>query len=118
NTGDEVTDLACADVDGDGQDEILVSSLSFNVYCLEGDGSVKWRTALPNQLRTLTLLEGEPMRVAVGCDDGSVYTMSAADGSLLGRFQTEGRLIDLAPLGPGEAVASSEDGFLYGVRMP
>jgi hypothetical protein len=118
NTGDEVTDLACADVDGDGQDEILVSSLSFNVYCLEGDGSVKWRTALPNQLRTLTLLEGEPMRLAVGCDDGSAYALSAADGSLLGRFQTEGRLIDLAPLGAGEIAASSEDGFLYGVRMP
>jgi len=118
NTGDEVTDLACADVDGDGADEILVSSLSFNVYCLEGDGSVIWRAALPNQVRTLTVQAGEPLRLAAGCDDGAVYALDATNGAIVGRFETGGRLIDLAPAGPGEVVASSEDGFLYKVSVP
>jgi outer membrane protein assembly factor BamB len=121
NTGDEVTDLACVDVDGDGADEILVSSLSFNVYCLEGDATdwtIKWRTALPNQVRTLATLAGEPLRLAVGCDDGAVYALDAADGSMVARFETGGRLIDLAPAGPGEIIASSEDGFVYKVSVP
>jgi len=118
NTGDEVTDVACADVDGDGADELLVTSLSFNVYCLEGDGSIKWRTALPNQVRTLTVQAGEPLRLAAGCDDGAVYAMDATDGSIVGRFETGGRLIDLASAGSGEIVASSEDGFVYTVRVP
>ena len=121
NTGDEVSDLACADVDGDGADEVLVSSLSFNVYCLEGDASgwtVKWRAALPNQVRTLTVLAGAPPRVAAGCDDGAVYLLDATDGSMLARFQTGGRLIDLAPAGPGEVIASSEDGYVYAVSVP
>ena len=121
NTGDEVTDLACADVDGDGADEILVSSLSFNVYCLEGDATgwtVKWRTALPNQVRTLTVLAGEPLRLAAGCDDGAVYALDAADGSMVARFATGGRLIDLAPAGPDEVIASSEDGYVYAVNVP
>ncbi|MGI5817597.1 MAG: FG-GAP-like repeat-containing protein [Armatimonadota bacterium] len=121
NTGDEVTDLACMDVDGDGSDEILVSSLSFNVYCLEGDAtgwSIKWRTPLPNQVRTLTTLAGEPGRLAVGCDDGVVYALDAADGSVLARFETGGRLIDLAPGAPGEIIASSEDGSVYRLSLP
>jgi len=121
NTGDEVTDLACMDVDGDGTDEILVSSLSFNVYCLEGDATgwtIKWRTALPNQVRTLATLAGEPLRLAVGCDDGAVYALNAVDGSMVARFETGGRLIDLAPAGPGEIIASSEDGFAYKVSVP
>jgi len=118
NTGDEVTDLVCADVDGDGADEILVSSLSFNVYCLDGDGNAQWRAALPNQVRTLTVLAGEPLRLAAGCDDGAVYALNAADGSMIARFATHGRLIDLAPAAPGEVIASSEDGFVYVVRVP
>ncbi|MGD9495045.1 MAG: FG-GAP-like repeat-containing protein [Armatimonadota bacterium] len=121
NTGDEVSDLACADIDGDGADEVLVSSLSFNVYCLEGDATgwtVKWRTPLPNQTRTLTVLAGEPPRVAAGCDDGAVYALGATDGALLARFQTAGRIIDLAAAGLGEVIAASEDGFIYALRVP
>jgi len=117
NTGDEVTDLACADVDGDGADELLVSSLSFNVYCLDGDGAALWRTALPNQVRTLTVLAGEPRMLAAGCDDGAVYVLGAADGRLLGRFATGGRIIDLAPAGSGQVVASSEDGQVYAAGL-
>jgi outer membrane protein assembly factor BamB len=118
NTGDEVSDLACADVDGDGADEVIVSSLSFNVYCLDGDGTVLWRTALPNQVRALALLEGGTLRVAAGCDDGAVYALDAADGSLLARFETGGRLIDLAAGGPQQVIASSEDGFVYAIGLP
>lgn len=116
NTGDEVTDLACADVDGDGADELLVSSLSFNVYCLDGDGTLLWRTALPNQVRTLVLLAGEPITLAAGCDDGAAYVLSGADGQLLGRFPTGGRIIDLAATGAGAVIVSSEDGRLYAAR--
>lgn len=117
NTGDEVTDLACVDVDGDGADELLVSSLSFNVYCLDGDGSIRWRTALPNQVRALTLLTGDPLRLAAGCDDGAAYVLRAADGALLGRFETSGRIIDLAAGSAGEVIIASEEGRLYAARL-
>lgn len=117
NTGDEVTDLACADVDGDGADELLVSSLSFNVYCLDGDGNALWRTALPNQVRSLTILAAEPLALAAGCDDGAAYVLGAADGRVLGRFGTGGRIIDLAAAGMGEVIVSSEDGQVYAARM-
>jgi len=118
NTGDEVTDLACVDVDGDGADEIIVCSLSFNVYCLDGDGTMLWRTALPNQVRALALLDGDRPRIAAGCDDGAVYALDAADGSPVARFETGGRLIDLAAGGAGEIIASSEDGSAYAVKLP
>jgi len=117
NTGDEVTDLIAADVDGDGADELLVCSLSFNVYCLDGDGNALWRTALPNQVRTLALLAGEPLRLAAGCDDGAVYVLDAAHGSLRARLLTGGRVRDLASAGPGEVIAASEDGQLHAARI-
>ncbi|MFO8081099.1 MAG: PQQ-binding-like beta-propeller repeat protein [Armatimonadota bacterium] len=118
NTGDEVTDLACVDVDGDGADEVLASSLSFNVYCIEGDGTIAWRTALPNQVTTIAVSAGEPLRLAAGCDDGAVYALDVSDGSIIGRFETGGRLIDIAPAGPGEIVASSRDGYVHAISLP
>jgi hypothetical protein len=118
NTGDEVTDVVCVDVDGDGADEVIASSLSFNIYCLDGDGSTLWRTALPNQVRALATIAGEPLRLAAGCDDGAVYSLSAGDGDIIGRFETGGRMIDVAAAGDGEIAASSEDGYLYEVSLP
>jgi len=124
NTGDELSAVACADVDADGKDEVLATSLSFNVYCLDGEGKMLWRKGLPNQLRAMTMLKGDDgYRVAAGCDDGSVYVLSATDGSLLARYETAGRVIALASgkLQAGadwpHVVAASEDGNVYGLRV-
>ena len=123
NTGDELSAVACADVNGDGKEEVLAASLSFNVYCLDGEGNMLWRTALPNQVRCMAVLEGaEGYRVAAGCDDGGVYVLTAADGAVVSKYATAGRVIAIAAGRPAadatwpEVRAGSEDGNLYGLR--
>ena len=115
--------MACVDVNGDGKDEVLAASLSFNVYCLDGEGNMLWRTALPNQVRCMAVLEGAGgYRVAAGCDDGGVYVLTAADGTVVSQYATAGRVIAVAagrPVAGGtwpEVLTGSEDGNLYGLR--
>ncbi len=125
NTGDEVTSVACADVNADGKAEIIASSLSFNVYCVDGQGQLLWRQELPNQVRAATVFSGAAgLMVAAGCDDRAVYLLHAADGTIVGRFATGGKLVTLASgkLLPDSAnpqlLASSEDGHIYALSLP
>ena len=100
NTGDEVTGILIHDADGDGTCEVLASSLSFNLFCLNGDGSIRWRTDLGAPLRRLGLAGAEADAVlVVGTDDGRVVTLRATDGSPLAQVRLEKGVIDMAVAG-------------------
>ncbi|MBT3379074.1 MAG: PQQ-binding-like beta-propeller repeat protein [Lentisphaerae bacterium] len=126
NTGDEVTSVTCIDVNGDGNAETIATSLSFNVYCVDGSGTLLWRTGLPNQIRAATVFTGsDGVMIGVGCDDGWVYVLNAATGQQLTRFGTRGKLIALSAgkllsgkTGTQMIVASSQDGHIYAVKIP
>lgn len=79
--------MQCADVNGDGKDELLVGSLSFNVYCLDGTGKVLWRHDLGTPVRALVVSRfgGGPL-VTVGCEDGALRVFGAADGKPLYQY--------------------------------
>lgn len=66
-TADVVTGLAAADVDGDGHEEILVSSAIGNSYAVNADGSILWRVrhaSKPEHLRSLFNGDGPSVLVA------------------------------------------------------
>lgn len=122
NTGDEVGGVECIDVNGDGKDEIIATSLSFNVYCIDGDANTVWRTDLQSPVRAAQVFvdNGTP-KVAVGCDNGSMYVLDATDGRVIGQFETGGEIIAIAAGQSGDAwqlAVSSKDGKVYTVDAP
>ena len=123
NTGDEVQNLVCIDVTGDGRDEVLVTSLSFNVYCLDGEGTMLWRRELPDQVRAMALLEaGEQKLAAVGCDDGHVYVLQVADGTVVHHFRAGDRIHSIVagvlPDGIPILAAAAANGQIYCLKLP
>jgi len=118
NFGDTVTDLGLVPaVSGKGLD-IIVSSATGYVTRLDAAGNRLWATALPDEVLCLTVLDqGSEGRIVCGCEDGAVYVLRL-DGSMVGRVETGGRVRCVAALEPHRAVAGSDDGFLYGLRVP
>lgn len=87
NVGGFVNDLACADLDGDKQAEIIaaVDAPTRNLICLAGDGTTRWRLDLPAAATALAVLG---TGVAAGCADGQVVTVGA-DGAVTGVLKTD-----------------------------
>lgn len=97
STGDEVTALCCLDADRDGRDEIFAASLSFNVYCLDGAGRLRWRRDLGAPVLTATAARFHGAAVlAAGCGDGSVVLLRLADGQVLARHAAGAAVSGLA----------------------
>jgi len=118
NFGDTVTDLALVPAaSGKGLD-IIASSATGYVTRLDATGKRLWSTALSDEVLCSAMLgEGSESRVVCGCVDGGVYVLRL-DGSILGRVETGGRVRCVAALQSDRAVAGSDDGFLYGFRLP
>ena len=99
NTGDEVTQVIAVDLDGDGLDEIVASSMSFNVYVIKGDGkTILWRTDLGEVVTGIAVgdFNGDgKLEVAAGVADGFVHLLSYADGKVLSRYRTDGPIVTL-----------------------
>lgn len=73
-TGDAITGLAAADLDGDGAQEFLVASAIQNTYALNGDGTILWRVrhqTAPTHLLLDRTHDGTP-RIVVAETNGRV----------------------------------------------
>jgi outer membrane protein assembly factor BamB len=113
NTGDEVTALACLDLDADGADEALVASLSGNVYAARGDGSLVWRTDLGSAVADLSVA-GD--KVCALTADGRVCALTARTGAWLASSALGSPGVRLVATQDGTAlVAATEDGRLLGL---
>ena len=125
-TGDEVEwqFSAIADVDGDGEAEVVFGSLDRNVYCLRGsDGSLEWSYAAGVDVVSSPAVadvdgDGE-MEVVVGSLDYNVYCLRGSDGSLEWSYRT-GHFVESSPAvadvdgdGEMEVVVGSEDYKVY-----
>ncbi len=79
NLGTNVAEAAVADLDGDGRNEWLVAGEQ-GVSAFAPDGSLLWRFATEQPCRSVDAGDvdgdGAP-EVAAGCDDTSVYLLSA-----------------------------------------
>lgn len=112
NTGDEVTGLVLHDTDGDGRCEVFAASLSFNLFSLNGDGSVRWRTDLEAPLRRLCLADvGGSSALVVGTDDGRVVTLTPADGKLQSEARLHRGVVDMSVAGSAAYVSDASGGL-------
>ena len=91
NTGDEVTGVAVAD------GRVFATSMSLNLYALDGQGRLLWRRDLGNVPRALALLPaqtGTRPGIAVGGEDGRIAVYDA-DGTLQAETKLAGAVTHL-----------------------
>ncbi|HBN82268.1 MAG TPA: hypothetical protein DDZ89_00305, partial [Clostridiales bacterium] len=74
NVGGEVNDMIAGDFDKDGLVEILVASDGFMLYCINSDGSVRWKKTLSDRVMKIT---------AVNTDENVVYLAVIDNGGLV-----------------------------------
>jgi len=93
---DGFTRVACADVDGNGADEVLVVENRNRLVCMGADGSEIWAAELgeKSRLRPHGVVSSEPRLfalgesfrgVAVGCFAGALIVCDAETGEIIGR---------------------------------
>ena len=115
--GDTVTDLGLVPAASGQSSDIIASIATGYVTRLDAAGNRLWTTALPDEVLCLTVLgPGHEGQIVCGCEDGGVYVLRL-DGSIVGRVETGGRVRCVAALDPERAVAGSDDGVLYGLRV-
>jgi hypothetical protein len=112
NVGGEVNDIRVGDFDGDGVTEIIVASDGFQLYCLETDGSVRWRTTLDDRvMRVGALQTTEGVRYYAVTDNGGLYTLDR-QGDVLSHVRFADRIQAIHP-GPTAVWVTLENGDVY-----
>jgi outer membrane protein assembly factor BamB/tRNA A-37 threonylcarbamoyl transferase component Bud32 len=123
------------DCDGDEQVELIVPSVEHGVYCMEGDGAVRWRYRVeppgdPDPVAVMAAvnlvdLDGDDHpELLTAFRDGSLRVLDAQTGELEWSFHTEHTKIDAQPLagdvdgdGIAEVFVASWDRHLYALRV-
>ena len=115
---------AIADINGDGDLEVVVGSWDNNVYALNGaDGSFLWSYPTGDNVSSspsLGDIDGDgDLEVVVGSHDNNIYALNGADGSFLWSYWTYD-YVNLSPAiadidGDGnlEVVVGSYDNKVY-----
>jgi outer membrane protein assembly factor BamB len=113
NHGFGVNEVACADVNGDGLDEVLVASDTGYVYCLDGKGKEVWRALIGSVVCDLAAADlngdGKP-EVICGAEDGTTWILSGA-GEALGTTDADSCVVHVAAR-PGLALSANRQGVL------
>jgi outer membrane protein assembly factor BamB len=122
-TGGWVRSSCSADIDGDGEIEVIVPSEDYKVYCLRGiDGTLKWSYATGDYVQHAVIcdVDGDgKMEVIVGSKDCYVYCI-ACNGTLKWKYQASDWVHDCLPLaydvdgdGKIEIIVAPYDGKAY-----
>jgi outer membrane protein assembly factor BamB len=98
NVGDQVTAALAVDLNADGHDAIVASSMSFNVVALDMAGKCLWRKNLGDAVLSLTTADlnadGRPEIVA-GCEDGRIVVLDA-HGQIIAHYLAPGPVTGLS----------------------
>lgn len=81
-SGFMVHDIWCADITGDGDDEILIANASGSIYCLNKNGELQWeyqKNEVPMYAVAVVKKEGTPYVVAGSLDLNCYYLSSTGD---------------------------------------
>lgn len=118
NTGDEVTGLVLLDADGDGADEVVAGSLSFNLFCLDGDGHIRWRRDLGSPVRGLAKARSAGRDLVVAATQaGGVWWIDPRQGQPLARHRLDHGVTRLA-VRDDLILAADESGRLSRLSAP
>ncbi len=102
-----VTCICAADIDGDGDVEIIVGSRDGRVYCLSKTGKLRWKREIGTRAWIVTIIvsglagpgKEASLRIIMGTRDGKVYVLDR-EGKMITRegkalaFDEEGKLLD------------------------
>ena len=121
NVGSGVLCLAAADLDGDGADDVVASTLAGRVCALKSDGAALWTVQTGGQVRRVAACDldgdGRPEIVA-GSDDCTVYALDHDGKQLwaheLPPYRREPRVVTVFPAdldgdGKQEVIAGGEN---------
>jgi outer membrane protein assembly factor BamB len=121
NYGFGVNEVACADVNGDGLDEVIVASETGYVYCLNGEGRELWRSLIGSVVRDVVAADldgdGKP-EVICGAEDGTTTVLSG--GEALGAFAGDSCTVRVAACrraGRVFGLSASRSGVLTAVEL-
>jgi len=122
NQGFGVNEVTCADLNGDGLDEILVASETGYLYCLDGHGQEVWRVLVGSVVRDVATgdLDGDgKLEVLCGAEDGTARVLSGT-GQSLDTLAGGAPVMLTATSRTGKravALAAARDGSLQGVAL-
>ncbi len=105
NVGGAATGVAPLDINGDGKPEVICASESFSVYAFKADGSLAWRTPLPECARGIAIAGG---KIVVGCDDGRAYVLDAR-GKILASAALAAPVTAVGALGRAAVAAAGRE---------
>src|SRR5436305_486764 len=122
DTNDWVSSVHAADIDGDGDIEVLISSRDNKVHVLTNRGGPKWQFEQSTEwVGTVFGIDNfaapDDVRVVAGSRDNTVYALDKT-GKLLWKYAT-GMVIrqilvqDIDADGKAEVIAGSEDHYIY-----
>jgi outer membrane protein assembly factor BamB len=121
NHGFGVNEVACADVNGDGLDEVLVASETGYIYCLNGEGKELWRALVGSVVRDLAIADlngdGKP-EVLCGAEDGTTWVFSGA-GEPIESLASDSGVVHVAACpcaGHALALSASRSGVLTALK--
>ncbi|MFQ6002018.1 MAG: CapA family protein, partial [Anaerolineae bacterium] len=109
--------VALADLEGDGQGEVIAGSDDNNIYALSSHGRLLWRYTTGSRVTEVAAqdLDGDgSQEILAGSWDGYLYLLGG-DGELRWRRALDGgatniRVADLQSDGRGEIIVASEEG--------
>lgn len=115
NVGGEVNDIQVGDFDGDGKTEFAAVSDGFQVYLIEADGSVRWRTTMKDRALKLSVQQtSEGVQYLVMLDNGGLVTLNA-QGEIVSQANFRQRLQSVYGSAP-KAWAVTEAGEIYRMK--